>query len=93
MKDTTSSLRAVAEKLDKIHKGCNIARVSGSSAGILGGILIIGGGVAEILTVGAARPLFVVGIGVGAAGVGTNLSARIVESSIISTEIKKTKII
>lgn len=89
VKDTTSSLRAVADKLDKIHNGCNIARVSGSSAGILGGILTIGGGVAAILTVGAARPLFVVGIGVGAADVGTNLSVSIVERSIMSTEIKK----
>lgn len=88
-KETARSLREAANKLDKVWRDCKIARASGSSAGIVGGILTIGGGIATILTAGAATPLLLAGIGVGAAGASTNLGTSIVEATINSDEIKK----
>lgn len=88
-KETARSLREAANRLDKVWKDCKIARASGNSAGIVGGILTIGGGIATILTAGAATPLLLAGIGVGAAGAGTNLGTSIVEATINSDEIKK----
>ena len=86
---TIKSLRKAADKLDEVWKDCKIAHACGTTAGIVGGILTIGGGVATIMTAGIAAPLLLVGMGVGAAGVGTNLGTSIVEASINSNEIKK----
>ena len=86
---TVKSLRKAADKLDKVWKDCKVAHACGTTAGIVGGLLTIGGGVATIMTMGIAAPVLLVGMGVGAAGAGTNLGTSIAEASINSTEIKK----
>ncbi len=86
---TVKSLRRAADTLDKVWQDCKIAHACGTSAGILGGILTIGGGIATILTAGIAAPLLLGGMGVGAAGAGTNLGTSIAKVAINSTEIKK----
>ncbi|XP_078354278.1 uncharacterized protein LOC144638861 [Oculina patagonica] len=86
---SVKSLYKAADKLDEVWKDCKIAHTAGNTAGIVGGILTIGGGIATILTAGVATPLLVVGIGFGFAGAGTNLGTSIAEAVINSTEIKK----
>lgn len=84
-KGTAKSLRRAADKLDEVWKDCKIAHATGSSVGIVGGLLTIGGGIATICTAGAATPLLLLGMGVGAAGAGTNLVTSIVEACNNST--------
>ena len=88
-KDTATSLREAADKLDKVWKGCKIAQATGTSVGIAGGILTIAGEILKILTKGAAEPVLIAGYAVGAAAAGTNLATRFAETCINSREIKK----
>ena len=78
-----------ADYLDKVWRDCKIASVSGNSAGILGGLLTIGGGIATVLTVGAASPLLIAGILLGAAGASTNLGTVAAEAAINSTKLQE----
>ena len=86
---TVKSLRQAANKLDEVWKGSKKAHAFGTTAGIVGGVLTIGGGVATIMTAGIASPLLIAGMGAGVVGAGTNLGTSIVEASLNSTEIKK----
>ena len=86
---TAKSLRKAADKLDKVWKDCKMSNAIGTSSGIVGGILTVGGGIATMMTAGAATPLLLVGMGFGAASVGTKLGTGFVDSSINTTEIKK----
>ena len=88
-KESVKSLREAATYLDKVWKDCKIAHASGCSAGIVGAGLTIGGGVATILTMGAAAPLLIAGIVIGVAGAGTNVGTAIVEKAINSSKIKE----
>ena len=88
-KDTVHSHRVAADKLDKVWKNSIIARACGTSCGIMGGILTIGGGVATILTAGAATPLVLAGVASGVTGAGTTLGTSIAEACINSSEITK----
>ncbi|PFX20552.1 Apolipoprotein L3 [Stylophora pistillata] len=88
-KETAESLRAAAKKLDDVWRDCKTAHAVGTSVGIVGGILSIGGGIAAILTAGVATPLSIAGLCVGGAGATTNLGTAIVEGLINSAEIKK----
>ena len=88
-KETIESLRAAAKKLDDVWKDCKISHAVGTSVGILGGLLTIGGGIATALTAGAATPLLIAGLCVGGAGAATNLGTAIVEAVINSAEIKE----
>ena len=64
---TAKSFRKAADKLDALWKDCKKAHAYGVSAGIVGGMLTIGGGVATIMTGGLAAPVMLaVGMGVGA---------------------------
>lgn len=88
-KDTVKSIRRTAEKLDKVWKDCKIAHACGTTAGIVGGILTIGGGVATIASSEIAVPLLSIGMGFGLASAVTNLGTSTVEDSISSTETMK----
>ena len=88
-KETIESLRAAAKKLDDVWKDCKISHAVGTSVAILGGLLTIGGGIATVLTAGAATPLLIAGLCVGGAGAATNLGTAIVEAVINSAEIKE----
>lgn len=82
-------LYVTADYLDKVWRDCKIASVSGNSAGIVGGVLTIGGGIATVLTAGAASPLLIAGIALGAAGAGTNLGTAIAEAAINSSQLQE----
>lgn len=81
-----------ANYLDKVWRDCKIASLTGNSAGILGGLLTIGGGIATVLTAGAASPLLIAGISLGAAGAGTNLGTAAVEAAINSAKLQEVEI-
>ena len=78
-----------ANHLDKVWRDCKIASVAGNSAGILGGFLTIGGGIATVFTAGAASPLLIAGILLGAAGAGTNLGTAATEAAINSAKLQE----
>ena len=66
-------LNEAANYQDKEWRDCRIASTIGNSAGILGGVLTIGGGIATIFTAGAATPLLMAGFSLGLAAAGTGL--------------------
>lgn len=82
-------LRTAADALDKVWSDGKIIRASGTSVGILGGFITLIGGIATVMTVGAATPLIASGMVIGFMGAGTNLTGRIIELYINSKEIKK----
>ncbi|KAL9968184.1 hypothetical protein ACROYT_G026527 [Oculina patagonica] len=84
--NTAKDLRAKADKLHKLWRDCKVAHAVGTTAGIAGGGLTIGGGIATMMTARAARPLLLLGMSIGVAGAGTNLIASTVNSSTNSKE-------
>ena len=88
-RETIRSLRAAAKKLDNVWRDCKTAHAVGTSVGIVGGLLSIGGGIATVMTAGTATPLLVAGLSLGGAGAATNIGAAAVEALINSAEIKK----
>lgn len=51
------NLRKLAEELDSLRKKCNVAECVGSTLKVFAAATMIGGGVATIITFGAAAPL------------------------------------
>ena len=88
-RETIRNLRAAAKKLDNVWRDCKTAHAVGTSVGIVGGLLSIGGGIATVMTAGTATPLLVAGLSLGGAGATTNIGAAAVEALINSAEIKK----
>ena len=88
-KQTIKSLRAAARELDIVWRNCKLVHATGTTAGIVGGVLTIGGGIATVMTAGAATPLLIAGMAIGGAGAGTNLMKSFVGSSMNSALIKK----
>ena len=88
-KKTVRSLRVAANKLDNVWRDCKTAHAVGTSSGIVGGLLTIGGGVATLMTAGAATPLLVAGMSFGIAGATTNLGTSVIEAAINSAEIRE----
>ena len=88
-KEVVQSLRATADKLNEAWSDGKIIRIGGTSVGLVGGVLTIIGGVATVMTLGAATPLLVTGISFGVIGAGTNIAGNIKESRINSKEIEK----
>lgn len=84
---TANSLRAAAAKLEQVLKGCEMTRIVGRGA-VLGGMLIIGGG-ALLMSLGAATPILATGIGVALCGTTAQVGADIYRMVKNSTEIKK----
>ena len=88
-RDTARSFREAADILDELWKAANKGRAVGTSVSIVGGLLTTGGGVATVMTVGAASPLLLLGMVAGCTGAGVNLVARYMEASLNSVQIKK----
>ena len=76
-KEVVQSLRATADKLNEAWSDGKIIRIGGTSVGLVGGVLTIIGGVATVMTLGAATPLLVTGISFGVIGAGTNIAGNI----------------
>ena len=85
--ETANSLRAAAAKLEQVLKGCEMTRIVGRGA-VLGGMLIIGGG-ALFMSLGAATPILATGIGVALCGTTAQVGADIYRMVKNSMEIKK----
>ena len=88
-KEIIRSLRTVAKKLDGVWRNCKISHAVGISVGIVGGLLSIGGGIATLMTAGAASPLLVAGLLIGGTGAAANVGTAIVEALINSAEVKE----
>ena len=92
VKKTVKSLRAAAEKLDDVWAKHYIAHACGTSFGVIGGFLTVGGGIATLMTAGAASPLLMAGLSFGVTGASTNVIAKVLESlnnSHVITEANK----
>lgn len=83
-------LRDAADHLDEVWKDCRIASAVGTGANVAGGVLSIAGGMATIMTAGAAFPLLVAGGALGMAGSCTNLAMSAVEGCINSSIVNET---
>ena len=79
--ETISQLYEIANECDDLHKGCNIANVTGSSVGAAGGLMALGGIILSPFTFGASLGLTVAGAATGVAGAATNITTSIIESS------------
>ena len=83
-------LRDAADYLDERWKDCRIVSAVGTGANVAGGVLSIAGGMATIMTAGAALPLLLAGGALGVAGSCTNLATSAVEGCINSSIVKET---
>ncbi|CAN0303943.1 unnamed protein product [Rangifer tarandus platyrhynchus] len=94
----------LADKVDKVHKGCTISNVVGYSTGAVSSILTIVGLALAPVTAGASVVLLATGIGLGAAAAVTGVSTTIIEhvkrssaeteaSHMMSSVVKKWKVL
>ena len=81
-KETIRVLNEIAEQLDKVHKDVNIAKMTGSTVGIVGGATAIVGAALIPVTMGVSTILVGVGSGVSALGGLVAGGASIVELCI-----------
>lgn len=86
--DNANSLRDAAKKLDQVWEDCKKARYVSTGA-VLGGILMVGGGIASLMTAGAATPFLASGISLVVGGTVANIGTVIYEQIKNSKEIKK----
>lgn len=87
VENSAKHVRDVANELDKVWKDCRIAYAAGSGATTVGCLLSIFGGIATIMTAGAAGPLAVAGVSIGAAGTLTKLGTLVVERLLNSSTL------
>ena len=57
-KETIRILREAAKKQDDVWRDCKAVRAVGTGVQPVGGLLSISGGIATLMTAGAASPLF-----------------------------------
>ena len=104
LEECISKFRELADKAEKVHKGCTISNVMAHSTGAVSGILTIVGLALAPVTMGASVVLLATGIGLGAAASVTSVSTSIIEhvkrssaeteaSRMMSTLIKKWKVL
>ena len=89
LKNTVERLRELADYLDEVWSDCQRVSAFGTCVGILGSVLTIAGGVATIMTGGAAAPLLGVGTTLGVAAAYTNLGTSAVEAQVNSNIMKE----
>jgi len=87
--NSAKHLRDVANQLDNIWKDCRKASAAGLGASTVGSLLSILGGIATIMSSGAASPLLVAGVTMGMAGTLTNLGTHLVEELLNSPIVKE----
>ena len=69
----------LADKVEKVHKGCTISNVMAHSTGAVSGILTIVGLALALMTMGSSVVLLATGMGLGAAATVTSVSTSIIE--------------
>ncbi|XP_045320139.1 LOW QUALITY PROTEIN: apolipoprotein L2-like [Leopardus geoffroyi] len=89
LKGQIRKLHKLADKVDKVHRGCTISNIMASSAGVMSGVLtILGLGLAPV-TSGISLSLLATGVGLRTASAVTTVSSSIVKhSSTSSAEAK-----
>ena len=87
-KKTISMLKDLAGELDKTHKDVNIAKVTGTSTAVAGGLITVFGGIASFFTLGLASPLIGVGVATAAAGGATAGGAEIADVVISKNKME-----
>ncbi|XP_044793610.2 apolipoprotein L2 isoform X2 [Bubalus bubalis] len=104
LEECISKFHELADKVEKVHKGCTISNVLVHSTGAVSGILTIVGLALAPVTMGASVVLLATGIGLGAAATVTSVSTSIIEhvnrssaeteaSRMMSTFMKKWKVL
>ncbi|XP_037053520.1 apolipoprotein L3-like [Peromyscus leucopus] len=82
-------LRALADKIDKVHRDCTITQVVAKSTGAVSGVLTILGLALAPVTAGVSLGLSATGLGLGAAAAVTSVSTSLVEKVITAKEEAK----
>lgn len=90
--NTVSSLREIADYMESIAQKAGVAKVVGSSGGVLAGGLTLAGGVMTVLTAGAALPVLVAGASLGLASGLTSTSAAITKKVLSSRQMKRVEV-
>ena len=88
-RDTVRSFRQAADSLDELWKTTNKGHAAGTATSIVGGLLTLGGGIATIMSAGAASPLLLLGMGAGFTGGGINVVTSYIEASLNSKHIQR----
>ena len=87
--DFSDGLRELAGELESVNKKCNAGCAVGNTTTVLGGLAMIGGGIATIFTAGAAAPLLAVGGVYGAIGSTVTVTSKLIEWWIEKGTLKK----
>jgi len=91
-KDTIRQLREIADYIDGVARKTGIAKVVGSSGGVLAGGLTLAGGVMTVLTAGAALPVLAAGAGLGLASGLTGASAALSKKILSSKQMSRVQL-
>ncbi|GAB1299538.1 Apolipoprotein L 7c [Apodemus speciosus] len=87
-------LRALADKVDKVHKDCTISQVVAGSTSAVSGVLTILGLTLAPVTAGVSLALSATGLGLGAAAAVTSVSTIIVEKvNVASAKAEASKLV
>ncbi|XP_067426026.1 uncharacterized protein [Emydura macquarii macquarii] len=87
LKSLLAELLEIADTLDKIHRGATIAKITGGSVGIAGGITAIVGLALAPVTFGASLIVSITGLAVSTAGGLTSAAATATDMG--TTHVKK----
>ena len=104
LEECISKFHELADKVEKVHKGCTISNVLVHSTGAVSGILTIVGLALALVTMGSSVVFLATVTGLGAVGTVTSVSTSILEhikrssvetiaSRMMSTLIKKWKVL
>ncbi|XP_002831108.3 apolipoprotein L3 [Pongo pygmaeus] len=85
IQESIEKLRALANGIEEVHRGCTISNVVSSSTGAASGIMSLAGLVLAPFTAGMSMALTAAGIGLGAASAATGITTSIVEHSYTSS--------
>jgi apolipoprotein L len=89
LEEHIKKLRALADKIDKVHKDCTISHVVATSTGAASGVLTILGLALAPVTAGVSLALSTTGIGLGRAADVISVATSIVDhSSMLSAKAK-----
>ncbi|OBS82344.1 hypothetical protein A6R68_23669 [Neotoma lepida] len=89
-----SKLRALADKIDKVHRDCTITQVVANSTSAVSGVMTILGLALAPVTAGVSLGLSATGLGLGTAAAVTSVSTSIVEKvSTVSAEAEASQLV